>query len=77
MYITGGRINGMTTDQAEVLNVQSKTGEIIELSPMVEPRTGHATVAAGPFVFAFGGWNGQGESTSSCELYDSRTNMRV
>ncbi len=65
----------MTTDQAEVLNVPSKTGEINDLSPMMEPRTCHATVAAGPFVFAFGGLNGNRGSMSSCEIYDSRTNM--
>ncbi len=75
LLITGGLINGTTTDQAEVLNVQSKTGGIIELSPMVETRTWHATVAAGPFVFAFGGWNGNRGSVPTCEFYDSRTNM--
>ncbi len=75
LLITGGLINGTTTDQAEVLNVPSKTGQINALSPMVEPRTWHATVAAGPFVFAFGGWNGNSGSVPSCEFYDSRTNM--
>ncbi len=44
---------------------------------MLEARTLHATVAAGPFVFAFGGWNGQHELRSSCEVYDSRTNTYV
>ncbi len=75
LYITGGHIDGRATDQAEVLNVPSRTGEINALSPMMEPRIFHASVAAGPFVFAFGGFNGQRGSLSSCEFYDSRTNM--
>ncbi len=73
--MTGGLINGVTTDQAEVLNLPSKTCEMNALSPMVELRAWHSTVAAGPFVFAFGGWNEKGENLSSCEFYDSRTNM--
>ncbi len=74
LCITGGLINGIATDQAEVLDVVSPTGKVKELPPMVEPRRWHATVGAGPFVFAFGGWNGTKGSMSSCESYDSRTN---
>ncbi len=75
LYIIGGQIDGRATDQVEVLNVPSQPGEIKALSPMLEARTLHAAADAGPFVFAFGGWNGQHEQLSSCEVYDSRTNM--
>ncbi len=35
---------------------------------MLEARTLHAAAVAGPFVFAFGGWNGQHELLSSYEV---------
>ncbi len=62
------------TNQAEMLDVPSPTGEVKAIAPMVESRRWHATAAAGPFVFAFGGWTGQGEDMSFCEFFDSRTN---
>ncbi len=65
---------GVITNQAEVLDVSSPTGEIKALPPMLESRRRHATAAAGPFLFAFGGLNEQNEISSSCEFYDSRTN---
>ncbi len=78
LYITGGLVNGRgSSNQAEELDVSSQTGEVKALPPMVEPRRQHTTATAGPFVFAFGGWGGQNDILSSCELYDSRTNTWV
>ncbi len=57
-----------------MLDVSGRTGEIKALPPMVEPRRWHASAAAGPFIFAFGGFSEQNKEMSSCELYDSRTN---
>ncbi len=67
----------MRTNQADVIDVDSQTGTVTSLSPMQEARSGHALAAAGSLVFAFGGWIKRGEwdeRTSSCELFDSRTN---
>ncbi len=75
LYITGGQINGKKiTNNAEVLDVPSQTGEVKALPPMVEPRRWHTSAAAGRFIFAFGGVNEQDKEMSSCEFYDSRTN---
>ncbi len=74
LYITGGQVNGKKiTNNAEVFDVPSKTGEVKALPPMVEPRRWHTSAAAGPFIFAFGGVNEQNKEISSYEFYDSRT----
>ncbi len=72
--ITGGQVNGNITNQAEVVDISSRTGEIKALLPMVEPRRWHASAAAGPFILGFGVFNEQNRELSSCVLYDSRTN---
>ncbi len=68
----------MRTNQADVIDVNSQSGTVTSLSPMQEARSSHAlAAAAGSLVFAFGGWIKRGERderTSSCELFDSRTN---
>ncbi len=67
----------MRTKQADLIDVDSQTGTVISLPPMQEARERHALAAAGSLVFAFGGWIPRGEGqerTSSCELFDSRTN---
>ncbi len=78
IYLTGGYIIGRgITNRAEVLDVSRPTCEIKALPPMTNSRKWHATTAAGPFVFAFGGVNEHHEKVSSCEFYDSRTNTWV
>ncbi len=69
LYVTGGEIYG-----AEVIDVANHTDTQAALPPMQVPRSGHASAAAGPRVFAFGGVNERDEWTSSCEFYDSRIN---
>ncbi len=67
----------MRTNQADVIDVDSQTGTVTSLSPMQEARESHALAAAGSLVFAFGGWIKRSELeelTSSCEVFDSRTN---
>ncbi len=77
MYVTGGSLNKTKTNQADVIDVDSQTGKVTSLPPMQEARGYHALAAGGLLVFAFGGMikRGEGEEqTSSCELFDSRTN---
>ncbi len=67
----------MRTNQADVIDVDSQTGKVTSLPPMQEARGYHALAAAGSLVFAFGGCIKRDELeelTSSCELFDSRTN---
>ncbi len=67
----------MRTNQADVIDVDRQTGTVTSLPPMHEARSRHALAAGGSLVFAFGGWIKRGERderTSSCELFDSRTN---
>ncbi len=49
------------THKTRVLDVSYPTGNVKALPPMMESRLLHATTAAGPFVFAFGGRIGQNE----------------
>ncbi len=77
LYVTGGIINGARTNLAEVIEVANQTGTPTALPPMQVPRSQHALVAGGSRVFAFGGWRSEGDVTSSCEFYDSRTNRWV
>ncbi len=74
MYITGGDLNKKPTNLAEMIEVANQTGAPTALPPMQEPRSGHALAVGGSFLFAFGGINEGGETTSSCEFYDSRIN---
>ncbi len=77
MYATGGYLYKTLTNQADVIDVDSQTGTVTSLPPMQEARNNHALAAAGSLVFAFGGLIKRGEAvgqTSSCELFDSRTN---
>ncbi len=77
MYVTGGSLNKTKTNRADLIDVDSQTGTVTSLPPMQEARESHALAAAGSLVFAFGGFikRGEGEGfTSSCELFDSRTN---
>ncbi len=76
MYVTGGDINNEPTNLAEVIEVANQAGTPTTLPPMQMPRSCHALAAGGSLVFAFGGIR-EGNVTSSCELYDSRTNRRV
>ncbi len=71
--MTGGRINDVSTNRAEVVNVANHTGTQTALPPMQVPRFWHASAAAGSRVFVFGGLIERNEPTSSCEFYDSRT----
>ncbi len=68
----GGRINNEPTNLAEVIGVANQTGTPTALPPMQVPRSRHVLAARGSRVFAFGGI-GEGDLTSSCEFYDSRT----
>ncbi len=74
LYITGGEINYVPTNRAEVIDMANRTGTQTALPPMQVPRNYHASAAAGSRVFAFGGFNERRERISSCEFYDSRTN---
>ncbi len=77
LYATGGYLNNVRTNQADVIDVDSQTGKVTSLPPMQEARHCHALAAAGSLVFVFGGWikrNEINERTSSCELFDSQTN---
>ncbi len=77
LYTTGGYLNNVRTNQADVIDVDSQTGTVTSLPPMQEARESHALAAGCSLVFAFGGWIKRGERderTSSCELFDSRTN---
>ncbi len=76
LYVTGGTGNGAVTNQAEVIDMANQTGTPTALPPMRMPRSQHALVAGGSRVFAFGGLS-EGDVTSSCEFYDSRTNRWV
>ncbi len=73
LYVTGGTINGVRTNLAEVIEVANETGTPTALPPMQVPRSEHALAAGGSRVFAFGGWS-EGGVTSSCECYDTRKN---
>ncbi len=67
----------MRTNQADLIDVDSQTGTVTSLPTMQEARSSHAIAAAGSLVFAFGGLikrDEREELTSSCELFDSRTN---
>ncbi len=71
MYVTGGKLDNMRTNQANLIDVDSQTGSVTSLPPMQEARECHALAAAGSLVFAFGGLikRGEGEErTSYCEL---------
>ncbi len=77
LYVTGGKTADTLTNRADLIDVDSQTGTVTSLPPMQEARNCHASAAAGSLVFAFGGWIKRGEGevpTSSCELFDSRTN---
>ncbi len=77
LYVTGGRINDKQTNRAEAFDLDGQAGTVTTLPPMQEAREDHALAAAGSLLFAFGGWiklGWNGHETSSCELYDSRTN---
>ncbi len=73
LYATGGEINGVSTNRAEVIDLSNHTATQAALPPMQVPRSGHASAAAGSLVFAFRGFNERYEDTSSCEFYDTRT----
>ncbi len=77
LYVTGGKINGTVTNQAEVIDVANHTGTQTALPPMQVPRNCHASAAAGSRVFAFGGLHERDERISSCEFYDTRTGRSV
>ncbi len=72
LYITGGEINNVSTNHAEVIDVANPTGTKTALPPMQVPRSSHASAAVGSRVFVFGGLNELYELTSSCEFYESR-----
>ncbi len=74
LHVTGGEVNGSSTNQADAIDVASRTGTKTSLAPMLEARSLHASAAAGPLVFSFGGYNEQDKRLSSCEFYDSRKN---
>ncbi len=74
LYVTGGIINDTVTNRAEVIDLANRTGTQTAIPPMQVTRNWHASAAAGPLVFVFGGLNERVERTSSCEFYDSRTN---
>ncbi len=74
LYSTGGVIDNLPTNRAEVIDVANHPGMIITLPPIQEARRGHASVASGSFLFVFGGQIGMLKGLSSCEFYDSRTN---
>ncbi len=69
----GGYINGISANRVDLIDMANRTGPQTALPPMQVPRSVPASAAAGSLVFAFGGRNERGESTSSCEFYDSRT----
>ncbi len=72
LYITGGLTS---PHQAEVTTIASHGDTMLApLPPMLEGRRSHATAAAGPLLFVFGGINGLSEVMSSCEFLDTRTN---
>ncbi len=69
LYITGGR--GPIDSRwitSQMLDAR-QTGKI-KTPPMVGARNTRAAVTAGPFVFAFGAWNGRNRLLSSCEVYN-------
>ncbi len=74
LYVTGGDIKGNPTNLAEVIEVANQTGTPNAVPPMQMPRSCHAQAAGGSRVFAFGGIGESYQLTSSCVLYDSRTN---
>ncbi len=74
LYITGGRINGARTNQAEAIDMDGQAGTVTPLPAMQEARISHALAAAGSLLFAFGGYIIGVSLMSSCEFYDSRTN---
>ncbi len=69
----GWRCQHKLTNLAEVIDLANPTGALTALPPMQESRSCQALADGGSRVFAFGGINEDGE-TSSCEFYDSRTN---
>ncbi len=75
LYVTGGRINDTRTNRAEAIDMDGQAGTVTSLPPMQESREAHALAAAGSLLFAFGGWIDYGVFASSCEFFDSRTNM--
>ncbi len=74
VFITGGRINDVPTNLAEMVDVGNPSDAELTLPPMLLSRSDHALAATGSSIFAFGGYNERNERTSSCEFYDVRIN---